>query len=679
MPQFKYRASGTYVIASQGTGVGEVGYQVTVTPRESWVGSLVFKQNTAPPGSVPVYVNVAYQDANTGTEVAAGTAITDTAAIIISPTVGDLVVVYTHTTGEIVITVNPATRGVTNRELSNAFLAAGYDTAGQDTTEAMLSVAVADMLGTQLNVKAFGAVGDGVTDDTAAIQAALDTATSGGIVFFPDGIYRVTDSLVPLSSTALVGTQPEWATNADWYQSDKGSIIQCDNGTLAGEAVIDLSGKVMVAVRNLSIRIAGQDQTTNTTLAIADLTGGTYSGAFVIENNTFTGFGGAVLKIGGGVSRIVGNWMRNCNSHLIWLYNYNDGSRFGSDCTVQWNDIGSTATTGADGIRVDGGGNNQIFANQVFNCSNGVHLTNTAVFNRVEGNRCEKHGYSGIYVTGANSNGNLILGNQCYNNGSVDGLGVGIAVSGGGGTHVIGNRVFQDPSASGYEDQARGISTSGNATKVHIAGNSCALQEQYGIYVGSNNSTVVDNYVQETKLQGIAIAGAATRVSGNYVYDVGLLTDNTYDAIIFSTGADASVCENNTVRHGGGSNRARYGVRVDAGVNGIVVRNNDFYQAGRAKGISDAGTGTTFIRNRLSVGAMSGRATLVNGTVTVNTAEAQTGDSILLTRVAGAGTTRGVLSVGTIVNDVSFVINSTDLAGTLSADDDSTVFWEIVH
>jgi len=83
--------------------------------------------------------------------------------------------------------------------------------------------------------------------------------------------------------------------------------------------------------------------------------------------------------------------------------------------------------------------------------------------------------------------------------------------------------------------------------------------------------------------------------------------------------------------------------------------------------------------NRLSAGAQQGRAVLVNGTVTVNTAEVLAGDNIILTRVVGTATTRGILTVGTIVAGTSFVIRAEDLAGALSADDDSTVFWEIVH
>lgn len=44
-----------------------------------------------------------------------------------------------------------------------------------------------------VNVKDFGAVGDGVHDDTAAIQAAIDMVASqdGGTVFFPPGVYLV--------------------------------------------------------------------------------------------------------------------------------------------------------------------------------------------------------------------------------------------------------------------------------------------------------------------------------------------------------------------------------------------------------------------------------------------------------------------------------------------------------
>lgn len=52
-----------------------------------------------------------------------------------------------------------------------------------------------------VSVKDFGAVGDGVTNDTAAFQAA---ATAGGEIFVPDGTYEITHVDVP-SNTSFIG------------------------------------------------------------------------------------------------------------------------------------------------------------------------------------------------------------------------------------------------------------------------------------------------------------------------------------------------------------------------------------------------------------------------------------------------------------------------------------------
>jgi len=57
-----------------------------------------------------------------------------------------------------------------------------------------------------VSVKDFGAVGDGVTDDTAAIQAALDDvyATGGGTLYFPTGVYLVTSIVKSFASNITV-------------------------------------------------------------------------------------------------------------------------------------------------------------------------------------------------------------------------------------------------------------------------------------------------------------------------------------------------------------------------------------------------------------------------------------------------------------------------------------------
>lgn len=55
-----------------------------------------------------------------------------------------------------------------------------------------------------LSVKDFGAAGDGTTDDTTAIQNALNEGT-GRSVYFPAGTYRISTTLVVKTSTTLVG------------------------------------------------------------------------------------------------------------------------------------------------------------------------------------------------------------------------------------------------------------------------------------------------------------------------------------------------------------------------------------------------------------------------------------------------------------------------------------------
>jgi hypothetical protein len=76
--------------------------------------------------------------------------------------------------------------------LHNAALAAGAGLLAMPAESATDPAPV----GGQLNARSFGAKANGVTDDTAAIQKALDSAgKSGGIVLLPAGRYRVEGSL----------------------------------------------------------------------------------------------------------------------------------------------------------------------------------------------------------------------------------------------------------------------------------------------------------------------------------------------------------------------------------------------------------------------------------------------------------------------------------------------------
>lgn len=73
---------------------------------------------------------------------------------------------------------------------------------------------VASKLNDTVSVKDFGAVGDGVTDDTAAIQAAINSVGigGGGGVYFPYGTYKVTSTLtVAYNNVSFIGANQRGA------------------------------------------------------------------------------------------------------------------------------------------------------------------------------------------------------------------------------------------------------------------------------------------------------------------------------------------------------------------------------------------------------------------------------------------------------------------------------------
>ncbi|WP_143279290.1 glycosyl hydrolase family 28-related protein [Bradyrhizobium ottawaense] len=67
-----------------------------------------------------------------------------------------------------------------------------------------------------INVKVFGAKGDGSTDDTAAIQAAITAYQgTGATIFLPRGAYKVSDPIVITGTLRLVG-ESRYGTAITW-------------------------------------------------------------------------------------------------------------------------------------------------------------------------------------------------------------------------------------------------------------------------------------------------------------------------------------------------------------------------------------------------------------------------------------------------------------------------------
>lgn len=117
-------------------------------------------------------------------------------------------------------------------------LAAGPVVATGSTQARFISDRFADVV----NVKDFGAVGDGVADDTAAIQAAINAAQSrgGGTVFLPAGNYLVSATLTVTAGNVRILGDGMWITTIQ-RAADYGNTLVCTGDDLTGALCFNFS------------------------------------------------------------------------------------------------------------------------------------------------------------------------------------------------------------------------------------------------------------------------------------------------------------------------------------------------------------------------------------------------------------------------------------------------------
>ena len=97
---------------------------------------------------------------------------------------------------------------------------------------------------TMFDVRQFGAKGDGQSDDTKAIQAAIDAGIHGGAVFLPPGVY-LSSELHLRPHVSLIGI-------AGWsYRSPGGSVIRLGDQNAA--SLLNITGAFGVSIDGLSL------------------------------------------------------------------------------------------------------------------------------------------------------------------------------------------------------------------------------------------------------------------------------------------------------------------------------------------------------------------------------------------------------------------------------------------
>lgn len=115
-----------------------------------------------------------------------------------------------------------------------------------------------DIISGIINVKAYGAVGDGTADDTEEIQAAISAAESvHGRVYFPSGEYKITSTINITDSVSLDGESLGSITLAYIPTSSPyltGAVLKM--ATADTDAIRINAAKKSVNIKNLGIKFA---------------------------------------------------------------------------------------------------------------------------------------------------------------------------------------------------------------------------------------------------------------------------------------------------------------------------------------------------------------------------------------------------------------------------------------
>lgn len=420
----------------------------------------------------------------------------------------------------------------------------GIAEASQDAAAAVdvstQAVAIAEAAEPSVNVRSFGAVADGVTDDTAAIRAAIDSVTpAGGVVRFPQGVYGMGSRVVVPGGVTLQGegmgvsVLRRLAENADHM--------------VLNRAVQD-AGQVLVpdpAAPTL------QGFTSGGTLAP-----GTYSYRVAATNLGGTGETNpspakTLAVAGAGTVRIVVSWAAVAGATGYRVYGRTGGSEqllaeLGNVLT--WEDNGSvtprglpaTANTtrarplGTDyGIQIrdltlDGDGATTGLQASALYLSG---VTNARV-ERVEAVGAPRHGIEVHYATDS-----VISGCRACNNGLT-----GIMFYRGSTDCVISNNVCND---NGNVSGA-GIALDHYSKRIVVTGNTCSRNTSDGASAseGAESCVFTGNLCDSNLGAGIVLAeGQTGRVCHSNVITGNVLTRNSRGVRVY--GAERSVISGN--------------------------------------------------------------------------------------------------------------------------------------
>lgn len=188
--------------------------------------------------------------------------------------------------------------------------------------DGVISTAIRTRSADWVNVRGYGAVGDGIADDTAALAAA-EAAAAGRWIYLPMGQYRITSQLTLTTCRGLVGD---------------GMFVSTIYADIpAGATALSYTGGGRV-VRDFSLMAGTPSNTEEQRRSIArnGINAHHESGHNAYANVRVFGFNGFGFKITTIWDSVLSNLIsEDCGNATEWAFSVNDGNDTSNHCVFQ--------------------------------------------------------------------------------------------------------------------------------------------------------------------------------------------------------------------------------------------------------------------------------------------------------------------------------------------------------
>ena len=423
--------------------------------------------------------------------------------------------------------------------------------------------------GAQINVLDFGATGDGTTNDTTAVQAAIN-ASGGKPVVFNAGKTFLCTALTVTSNTHLIinGTLKSHASIGS-NPLISGSTVS--NVIIEGSGIVDGNKSNVGSVNSTGIYLA-----TATNCRVQDIT---------IQNcylQNDPGIDGAGLWIEGGSGNCAINVTSDNHRGNGFVFGNNTDS-YTQNCRASNNTVGSgiAHTRGVRAKSINDFADSNGYSNITINCEESQILYPTS----------RNSGFTGINIghdsQASDASRTTLVGGVSENN-NYD----GVTITGSDDVTIIG--VYCDGNgANGSSNDRYGINALANVNRLHVIGAKVTGSKNSGLRILEGEGHMIESSkFYENDRTGIATTADKVQIIGCDVFNNNQLGGTNRAGIQFLTSggrsSDNCVVSNCNLYDDQSTATQDYGVQATTGthyVNNCTFSGNDVSETDNSGGI----------------------------------------------------------------------------------------------